>query len=158
MGSPEFPAEVEVLRRVVMEGFATGNTDVVDELCSLDFVEHQANLAASGQEAIAGLKRAIQEVHASMPDIVYTLEDWAVRGDVAWVRFRSRGTQTGPFFGPPAGAPIDITVMDAARVVDGRMVEHWGVPDRFSILQQSGVLRRWISSERAAAVAQESPD
>jgi hypothetical protein len=32
------------------------------------------------------------------------------------------------------------------------------VPDRFGILQQSGVLRRWVSIERASAAAQESND
>jgi predicted ester cyclase len=29
-------------------------------------------------------------------------------------------------------------VFDVARFADGRMVEHWGVPDRMSILQQLG--------------------
>jgi predicted SnoaL-like aldol condensation-catalyzing enzyme len=32
--------------------------------------------------------------------------------------------------------------MDVARVVDGRIVEHWGVPDRFVVLAQTGVLDR----------------
>jgi len=26
--------------------------------------------------------------------------------------------------------------------VDGRIVEHWGVPDRFALLAQTGVLAR----------------
>jgi predicted SnoaL-like aldol condensation-catalyzing enzyme len=33
-------------------------------------------------------------------------------------------------------------VIDIARVVDGRLVEHWGVPDRFAMLVQTGVLDR----------------
>ena len=35
-----------------------------------------------------------------------------------------------------------ITVVDIARIVDGRIVEHWGVPDRFALLAQTGVLSR----------------
>lgn len=36
----------------------------------------------------------------------------------------------------------NITVIDICRVVDGRIVEHWGVPDRFAILAQAGALDR----------------
>jgi predicted ester cyclase len=35
-------------------------------------------------------------------------------------------------------------VVDIARIVDGRIVEHWGVPDRFALLAQTGVLGRLI--------------
>jgi predicted ester cyclase len=52
------------------------------------------------------------------------------------------GTHTGPLFGPPTGRPVDITVIDVIRVVDGQIAEHWGVPDRFALLAQTGVLDR----------------
>jgi predicted ester cyclase len=58
------------------------------------------------------------------------------------VRFTGRGTFTGPFFGPPSGRSFELTVIDVARVVDGLLVEHWGVPDRFALLAQSGALER----------------
>jgi predicted ester cyclase len=131
-----------VMRRIFEEGFATGDTAVVDELCAADLVEHQFGLAGTGPEAIQHVKEAIRDVHAATPDISFTIEDAVERGDTIWVRVRARGTATGPFFGPPSGRPIDITVIDIARVVDGRIVEHWGVPDRFALLAQTGVLRR----------------
>lgn len=81
-------------------------------------------------------------MHSAVPDISFTLEDFAEAGDVIWVRVRARGTATGPFFGPPSGRPVDFTVIDVARVVDGRIAEHWGVPDRFAMLAQTGVLDR----------------
>ena len=107
-----------------------------------DLVEHQFGLAGAGPEAIQHVKEAIRDVHAATPDISFTIEDAVERGDTIWVRVRARGTATGPFFGPPSGRPIDITVIDIARVVDGRIVEHWGVPDRFALLAQTGALRR----------------
>jgi predicted ester cyclase len=131
-----------VMRRIFEEGFATGETAVVDELCAADLVEHQFGLAGTGPEAIQHVKEAIRDVHAATPDISFTIEDAAERGDTIWVRVRAQGTATGPFFGPPSGRPIDITVIDVARVVDGRIVEHWGVPDRFALLAQTGALRR----------------
>jgi len=124
------------------EGFATGETEVVDELCAPELLEHQFGLAGTGAEAIAHLKAAIRDVHTAIPDICFTIEDSAQAGDTIWVRVRGRGTATGPFFGPPSRRPVELTVLDVARVVDGRIVEHWGVPDRFALLAQTGILDR----------------
>jgi len=33
-------------------------------------------------------------------------------------------------------------VFDLARVADGQIIEHWGVPDRFALLAQTGMLDR----------------
>lgn len=131
-----------VLERIFHEGFATGNADIVDELCSPDLVEHQFGLSGSGAEAIAHVKAAIRDVHRAVPDLRFTLHDTAYENDTIWVRVEGEGTATGPFFGPPSGRPVRITVIDVARVVDGRIVEHWGVPDRFALLAQTGVLDR----------------
>ena len=136
------PAAVMVLRRIFDEGFATGDGAVVDELCSPDLVEHQFGMAGRGAEVLDHLREAMAQVHAAMPDIAFTIEDAVQSGDTLWARVTGRGTATGPFFGPPSGRPVEITVIDVVRVVDGRIVEHWGVPDRFALLAQTGVLDR----------------
>ncbi|MCC9196776.1 ester cyclase [Arthrobacter sp. zg-Y820] len=142
MDDDGLPESVRVLRRILFEGFATGDTALVNELVSPDLIEHQFGLEGRGPDAVAHVKEAIRQVHEAMPDISYELEDWATRGNTAWVRFRGRGTNTGPFFGPPSGKTVEVTVIDIAVVADGRITEHWGVPDRFSLLQQTGVLKR----------------
>lgn len=131
-----------VMQRIFDEGFATGNADIVDELCGPDLVEHQFGMAGTGAEAIAHVKDAIRQVHAATPDMSFNIEDAVESGDTIWARVQARGTATGPFFGPPSGRPVHITVIDIARIVDGRIVEHWGVPDRFALLAQTGVLDR----------------
>jgi predicted ester cyclase len=131
-----------VLQRMFDEGFATGDGAVVDELCSPELVEHQFGTAGVGPVAIQHVKDAMRDVHGAYPDIRFTIEDAAEAGDTIWVRARGQGTATGPFFGPPSGRRVDFTVIDVARVVDGRIVEHWGVPDRFAVLAQTGVLDR----------------
>ena len=130
------------MHRIFVEGFQTGDGSVVDEVCSPDMVEHQFGLAGRGAEALAHLKAAMADVHRGIPDITFSVEDSVEAGDTLWVRARGRGTATGPFFGPPSGRPIDITIIDVVRVVDGLIVEHWGVPDRFALLAQIGVLER----------------
>lgn len=131
-----------VLQRMFDEGFSTGNGAVVDELCSPDLVEHQFGMTGTGAEAIRHVKDAIRDVHRAVPDIAFTIEDAVESGDTIWVRARAQGTASGPFFGPPSGRRLDFTVVDVARVVGGRIVEHWGVPDRFAVLAQTGVLDR----------------
>jgi predicted ester cyclase len=131
-----------VLRRMLDEGFAAGNDAVVDELCSPDLVEHQFALAGQGLDAIEHVKAAMRDVHEALPDLVFTIEAAVEQGDTIWVRTRGRATATGPLFGPPSGRSVDFVVFDQARVVDGRIVEHWGVPDRFALLAQTGVLDR----------------
>lgn len=133
---------LEVLERILHDGFATGNEAIVDELCAPDLVEHQFGLAGHGEQARAQVKAAIRQVHEMMPDIAYTLENSVVVGELVWAHGRARGTATGAFFGPPSNASIDISIFEVARVVDGRIVEHWGNPDRFALLAQTGALAR----------------
>lgn len=149
-GSPA----LSVMHRIFEEGFSTGRTEVVDEICSPDMVEHQFGLSGVGSQAIAHVKAAIRDVHRMVPDMSFTIEDAAESGDTIWVRVRATGTATGEFFGPPSGRPVDITVVDVARVVEGRIVEHWGVPDRFALLAQTGVLERLAGPERNPLRAQ----
>lgn len=138
-------AAFSVMQRMFDEGFATGNAEIVDELCAPDLVEHQFGMAGIGSDAIAHVKEAIRQVHNTTPDMTFTIEDTVESGDTIWVRVQARGTATGPFFGPPSGQAVQLTVIDVARVVDGRIVEHWGVPDRFALLAQTGVLDRLSS-------------
>ncbi|WP_374009220.1 ester cyclase [Leifsonia sp. LS-T14] len=132
------PIALRVIERMLLEGFATGRTEVVDELCSPDLIEHQFGLSGTGAEAIAKVKKGIADVHAAMPDLTFSIQDWAERDDIIWVRAEASGTNTGPFLGPPTGLPVRFTVIDIARVTDGRIVEHWGVPDRFELLVRAG--------------------
>ena len=122
---------LRVLRRMFDEGFATGDDTVVDDLCAPDLVEHQFGLAGAGPAAIEHVKAAIRDVHAAAPDLRFTIEDAVESGDTIWVRARGVGTATGPFFGAPSGNAVDFSI-----------VEHWGVPDRFAMRAQTGVLAR----------------
>jgi predicted ester cyclase len=142
IGDATTVAPLEVIRRMFDEGFATGNGDVVDELCSPDLVDHQFGLAGQGEQAREHVRAAMRDVHTAFPDIRFTIEDSVLDGDRIWVRARGQGTATGPYFGPPSGRPVDFCVIDIARIKNGRIVEHWGVPDRLAVLAQTGVLDR----------------
>ncbi len=124
-------------RRLIEEGFSRGDTGVVDEVCSEDFVEHQFGVEPANRE---GLKSAIGFLHRLSPDIQVTVEDSAVAGEKVWARLRGQGTHGGDVLGGPTGRRFDITVMDLCRFRAGKIVEHWGVADRFAQMQQLGIM------------------
>ena len=61
------PPRPQVVERMLHEGFAAGNPDIVDELCSPDMVEHQFGLSGVGPAAIEKVKRGILTVHGAFP-------------------------------------------------------------------------------------------
>jgi predicted ester cyclase len=134
--SPEVAA-----RRLIDEGFTQGRLEVVDELISDDLVEHQdfGPRHAAGPE---GVRAVIASLHRAFSDFRLTIEDVAVVGDTVWTRNVATGTHDGTFMGhEPTGRTFRIDVFDTMRVVDGRIVEHWGVPDRLGVLLQIGAIR-----------------
>lgn len=127
----------DVFRRVIEEGFNRGNFDAWDDCMADTMVEHQHGLPSKR----ADLKRSIAGLRAAFPDLHLTIEEMVTESDKVWVRMTSRGTHRGPFLGlPPTGKSFTITVFDICRFEDGRIVEHWGVPDRFALLEQLGGL------------------
>jgi len=144
--APNTPSALSVITRMPDEGVAAGNGAVVDELCSTELVEHQFGLTGTRASAIKKVKDAVRQLHAS--DLTFAIEDSVDAGGTVWVRSRAR-TASGRLFGPPSGRPVDITVIDVARVTCGRIVEHRRVPDRSTLLAQTGALSRLRrSSER----------
>ena len=130
-----------VFRRLIEEGFNRGDLEVADTVTADGFTEHQdfgpnhAPGAEGVRAVIASLKRAFSDFHLEIQDLT-------VAGDTAWARLVATGTHDGPFMGhPPTGRRFRADVFDVVRVVDGRMVAHWGVPDRLGVLMQLGLLQ-----------------
>lgn len=127
----------EVFRRVIEEGFNRGNFDAWDDCFLATIEEHQYGMPST----LAGFKQAIAGLRAAIPDIHLTIDEMVAAGDKLWVRMTSRGTHRGPLMGfAPTGKSFAITVMDVCRFEGGKIVEHWGVPDRFALLHQLGLL------------------
>jgi predicted ester cyclase len=128
----------EIFRRMVEEGFNKGNLDALDALFVPNFQEHQHGMVPPNLE---GVKGAITYLRSVFPDLTLTIEDSIADGDTVWARLTGRGTDSKGFMGrPPSGRSFAITVIDVCRFENGKMVEHWGVPDRFHQMEQLGVL------------------
>ena len=125
-----------ILRRVITEAFSKGNYAVLSECFPSEFIEHQFGL----HNTIEGLEQDIRFLRKAFPDLELTIEDMVSEGDKVWALSTARGTNRGGIMGPPNGKHFAITVFDLCRFEDGKIVEHWGSPDRFSQLVQLGLL------------------
>ena len=119
-------------REVIVEAFNQGNYDVLRKHFKPDFVEHQFGL----HPTIGGMQGDIQFLRTAFPDFNLTIEDMVEAGDKVWARMTARGTNHGGFMGPPNGKSFEVAVFDVCRFEEGKIVEHWGSPDRFAMLAQ----------------------
>ena len=131
-------SNLEVFRAIIEEAFNKENTSILYDLVATDFSEHQFGL----HPTIEGMGGDIHFLHTAFPDFRLSIEDLNVDGDKIWARMMARGTNRGGFMGPPNGKTFEIAVFDVCRFKDGVMVEHWGCPDRFALLNQIGMLPR----------------
>jgi predicted ester cyclase len=136
MGSDAETIE-RVFRTVIELGFGKGDLAAIDAVVAPDFIEHQRG-ARSGAESLKGM---IRHLRGWLPDLTMTIEDLVVSGDKAWGRIVARSTHTETIMGrAPTGNPIRVDIIDIMRVVDGKLVEHWGVPDQLALMEQIGVI------------------
>lgn len=133
--------EVEhVVRRLIDEGFSQGHLEVADELIADDMIEHQS-FGPDHAPGAEGVKAVIVSLRRAFSDFRLTIEHLVVDGDMVWTRNVGTGTNDGSYMGnPPTNRHMRVDVFDVLRVVDGKVVEHWGVPDRLGALLQMGLL------------------
>jgi len=127
----------QIFRHILEGAFSTGDLSIIDEFVAPDFIEHQRG-ARSGTE---GLKGMIQLLRSWFPDLKLTVVDMVEQEDKVWGRIIARGTHLGTVMGKPGtGTPIQIDIIDVCRFANGKMVEHWGVPDTLAMMQQIGLV------------------
>jgi predicted ester cyclase len=120
------------------QGYNQGNLSVLDDLFSVDFVEHQEGFMPPTLE---GVKRNITSLHTAFPDFTMTFEDLIGHEDKTWALMTARGTHQGPFMGiAPSGKAFSISVIDGCRFENSRIAEHWGIADRLSLMMQLGAI------------------
>ena len=128
---------IATVRRVIDE-FNRGNLDVLDEVCSPDYIFHGPTNPDWDRE---GIKKAIGMVHAAFPDWQITLEDIFATQDRAAYRISIRGTHRGEVWGAtPTGKQMTWTAILIDHFAGGKIVEDWEWTDFLGLMQQLGVV------------------
>ena len=128
-----------VVRRNTEEVQSNGNFELFEELFADDFLDHTPQPGrtpdkAGARELYHVLREAFSDFHAEI--------HWqAADGDLVTTYKTYHGTHQGLFFGiAPTGREIHFETVDAMRVRNGQIVEHWGVANLLSLLQQLGAV------------------
>jgi steroid delta-isomerase-like uncharacterized protein len=128
-----------VVRRNTEQVQGGGDWDLFDALFADDFVDHTPQPGTTPDKA--GVRKLYGLLREAFPDFHAEIGWQAVDGDLVTTYKVYYGTQRGPILGVPAtGRQVHFETVDAMRVRGGQIVEHWGVGNLFSLMQQLGAL------------------
>ena len=128
-----------LVRRFVDEVQSAGNTGLIDEICSPEFVNHSTPPGTPTDRE--GIKVVTAMFRGAFPDSYITVEDMIAEGDKVATRKTFHGTHEGEFMGIPAsGRVVSMGLIDIVRISQGRVVEHWAMGDSLGLMQQLGVI------------------
>lgn len=130
-----------LIRRFYEDVIGNGQLDLVDELSTDDFVEHEEGLPGQppGRE---GIKFFVSAFREAFPDIrPKAIGPTLADGDLEAAHVVLTGTHNGDLMGVAAtGKTVEFGGIDIIRVEDGKVAEHWGVTDTMSLMQQVGAI------------------
>ncbi len=130
----------ELVHRMNEEVWNKGNFEILDELFSPNFIQYFLPLG-SETKGLDELRVSVGSHRKAFPDWAEQIKRIAAEGDLVAIHFTSTGTNEGSFLGnPPTGIQIQINEMSIYRIVDGRIVEQWLIPDLLSLSQQLGLV------------------
>ncbi|MBE9189471.1 ester cyclase [Gloeocapsopsis crepidinum LEGE 06123] len=77
----------------------------------------------------------------AFPDGRHTFKDIIAEGDQVVTRGIFRGTHLAEIMSiPPTGKQVAFSVVHIDRVINGKVVEHWGQADIMALMQQLGLV------------------
>ena len=135
----EARALMEVVRRNTEQVQGQGNFALFDELFGEDFVDHTPQPGTTPDKA--GVRVLYNRLREAFPDFRPEIHWQTVDGDIVTTFKTYHGTHRGNFLGIAAtGKTIHFETVDAMRVRNGKITDHWGVANLYSALQQLGQL------------------
>ena len=130
-----------LVRRFVDEVQSQGNTDLIDEICSPEFVNHSTPPGLPPDRE--GIKIVTAMFRKAFPDSYFTVEDMIGERDKVATRKTFHGTHEGEFMSiPPSGKTVTMGLIDVVRISEGQVVEHWSIGDNLGMMQQLGIVPR----------------
>ena len=126
----------EIAIRWVEEGWQKGNSAIVDELHSSDFIDHSS---VDRRNDNKGFKEGIIQLYAAFPDFYAEIDDVIINSKTgkAVIRWTAKGTHSGQFYSiAPTHKEIHFTGIEIIRIKNGKITERWGEWNGIELLEQ----------------------
>ena len=134
-----FEEATAVSQRILKEAFSEGNLDLIDELCTEDFVGHDPLLGDQDREAA---KQSMAGYRAAFPDLSFSVDDCFAADDKVVTRWTATGTFENELMGlqptGERGQPIEGINID--RFEDGLIAESWTQWDTMQFMRDIGAV------------------
>jgi predicted ester cyclase len=134
----EMADEAGLIKRFYTEVIEGGNLDLVEELVSDDFIDHNPMPGQSPSKDGVGF--FVNTMRAAFPDLkAKTTEPALVDGNLEAQYVVLTGTHQGELMGvAPTGRSVEFSGVDIIRVEAGKVAEHWGATDTMTLMEQIG--------------------
>ena len=130
-----------IARRFLKEVFGQGKLAVADEIVAPDHVDYGPGTLPGMPPGPEGSKMLVTGYRNAFPDIHFTIDEQIAEGDKVVTRWTGHGTHKGELAGiPETGKSATVTGIGVDRIVNGKIVESWGIFDQFGMMQQLGVI------------------
>ena len=127
-------------RRLWEEVFPAMDIEAVAEIVAVDSIDHAAR--PDEPQGIDGVRNTMRFLDSAFSDQRFEVQRTVEQGDTVVVHLIHKGIHTGELMGiPPTNREFAYQHIHILRFEDGRAVEHWGVHDHLSFMQQLGVTR-----------------
>jgi predicted ester cyclase len=129
-----------LIKRFYTEVIEGGNLDLIEELVSDDFIDHNPMPGQSPSKD--GVPFFVNAMRAAFPDLkATTIEPALVDGNLEALYVVLTGTHQGELMGvAPTGRNVEFSGIDIIRIEGGKVVEHWGATDTMTLMQQIGAV------------------
>ncbi|HEY6574442.1 MAG TPA: ester cyclase [Mycobacterium sp.] len=139
MGNAIEDAAIAVVRRNTEEVQSKGDFELFEELFDDGFVDHTPQPGTTPDKD--GVRVLYHRLRQAFSDFDADIQWQSASADMVTTYKIYRGTQTGAFLGvAPTGRPVEFETVDVMRVVDGKIVEHWGVGNLLKAMTQLGAI------------------
>jgi steroid delta-isomerase-like uncharacterized protein len=130
-----------LVRRYFEEIWDKGNLDLIDELCTTNFVRHGPSATEGEVRGLEGFKGLVTMYRTAFPNLQVPIEDLIAEGNMVVTRWTARGTHQGELLGnAPTGNQASVTGIIVDRISGGKIEEEWADYDTLHLMQQIGAV------------------
>ncbi len=135
---PDASIELKPLTDKYIEAWNTGNVDLLDDICDVNYVRRMSPASRSGADGLESLKTVITGFRTAYPDFHVTIVEIIYLKNKVISRYTFSGTNTGPGTISPTGKKYSGTGISISNFKNGKAVEEWAEVDNLNTMLQLG--------------------